>query len=280
VAAAEGELGVALAAGEELLGAARRMGPSLTDATAGWILGEVLLEAGQPTRCVTSVPETLGRAGATAGGSAVHAWHGLARAEVQRGRHGEAQAWIDRADAVLPGLAPLQYPRALAERARAEVLLAAGEAAAAARAALAAADAADRIHARPEAGRARLLAGRALGAAGERERAIQLLEQARAELDDCGAQRFREEAERELRRLGRRISRGGGRRPASTAGRAALSDRERQVAELAAGGRTNQAIADELFLSIKTVERHMSNIFRKLGVCSRAQIGTTLQTLE
>ncbi len=278
VALAEGDLGLALAAGEEALGIARRLGRSWSIGGTGWILGEALLEAGQPARCATVVLDTMGGPEAEALGKAhcCWAWYQLARADVQRGRYAEAQRWIDRFDAVMPGLAGLDYPRILAERARAHVLLATGEAGAAAEAALAAAEAADRIHARVEAARARLEAGRALGATGERERAIPLLEQAHAELDECGAQRYREEAERELRRLGRRVSRGG-RRGTARAGLAALSDRERQVAELAAAGHTNKEIAAELFLSVKTVERHISHIFGKLGVTSRAQLGVALQ---
>ena len=49
-----------------------------------------------------------------------------------------------------------------------------------------------------------------------------------------------------------------------------LSAREVEVLQLVAAGRTNQAIADELFLSVKTVSRHLSNIYTKIGVSSRA----------
>jgi DNA-binding CsgD family transcriptional regulator len=49
-----------------------------------------------------------------------------------------------------------------------------------------------------------------------------------------------------------------------------LSDRELQVLRLLAGGKTNRAIAEELFISEKTVARHVSNIFNKIAVSSRS----------
>jgi DNA-binding NarL/FixJ family response regulator len=49
-----------------------------------------------------------------------------------------------------------------------------------------------------------------------------------------------------------------------------LSEREAQVLRLIASGKTNRVIAEELFISEKTVARHVSNIFDKLGVSSRS----------
>lgn len=51
-----------------------------------------------------------------------------------------------------------------------------------------------------------------------------------------------------------------------------LSRREREVAALVADGKTNRAIAENLFLSERTVERHLGNIFDKLQLSSRAQL--------
>jgi DNA-binding CsgD family transcriptional regulator len=49
-----------------------------------------------------------------------------------------------------------------------------------------------------------------------------------------------------------------------------LTDREVEVLGLVATGRTNRAVADALGISVKTVARHVSNIFGKLGVSTRA----------
>ncbi len=51
----------------------------------------------------------------------------------------------------------------------------------------------------------------------------------------------------------------------------ALTEREREVLSLIAKGKTNQDIADKLFIGIKTVKTHVSNIFQKLEVEDRTQ---------
>jgi DNA-binding NarL/FixJ family response regulator len=59
-------------------------------------------------------------------------------------------------------------------------------------------------------------------------------------------------------------------RRAAVRGTDGLTGREGQVLRLVAAGKTNRAIAADLFLSEKTVARHVSNIFRKLGLSSRS----------
>jgi len=53
---------------------------------------------------------------------------------------------------------------------------------------------------------------------------------------------------------------------------AALTRREREIAGLVAQGLTNRQIAEQLVLSVRTVDVHSSNIMRKLGLHSRAQV--------
>ena len=56
-----------------------------------------------------------------------------------------------------------------------------------------------------------------------------------------------------------------------------LSRREREVLERIALGRTNQQIADELFISLYTVVRHVANIFDKTGSANRTEAARFFQ---
>jgi two-component system response regulator NreC len=51
-----------------------------------------------------------------------------------------------------------------------------------------------------------------------------------------------------------------------------LSDREREVLRLLALGHTNQEIAKQLFISVRTAETHRAHIMRKLGLETRAEL--------
>ena len=65
-------------------------------------------------------------------------------------------------------------------------------------------------------------------------------------------------------------------RAAGTEGLAALSPREREIAELVAEGLTNREIGARLFLSEKTIETHLTRVFQKLGLRSRAQVAAAV----
>jgi DNA-binding CsgD family transcriptional regulator len=198
----------------------------------------------------------------------------LVEAELRLGNVEAADLYARRALEVAETLG-LDMRRSIAQRGWASVQLARGDAAGAAATARQAAEAARGVGARVQQGRALTLAGQALVAAGERQAAIDELERARGILDGCGALHYRDQAAHELRKLGRKIARPG-RRGAAESGVEALSTREREIAELVTEGMTNKQIAATLYVSPKTVEKHLDSVFRKLGINNRAAIGTKL----
>ena len=65
-------------------------------------------------------------------------------------------------------------------------------------------------------------------------------------------------------------------RKVETEAMAALTASERRVARMAAEGLTNRQIAGELVVTVKAVEWHLSHVYRKLGISSRADLKETL----
>jgi DNA-binding CsgD family transcriptional regulator len=123
-----------------------------------------------------------------------------------------------------------------------------------------------------ELSRMRLELGHALSRLGRRVEARGPLQLALADADRTGATLLAARARRELVATGLRPRR------AQTEGVAALTPRQRQVCELAASGVTNRAIAQQLFLSVKTVETHLAAAFEKLGVETREALLDVLNT--
>jgi DNA-binding NarL/FixJ family response regulator len=115
---------------------------------------------------------------------------------------------------------------------------------------------------------------------GERDRAVELLQQVAAELDRRGAARYRDEAQQELRRLGQRIHRRTRPGDPDQTGIATLTARELEIARLIVDRKTNSEIASELFLSTKTVETHIRNMFRKLDANSRVEIARAVEKAD
>jgi DNA-binding CsgD family transcriptional regulator len=102
----------------------------------------------------------------------------------------------------------------------------------------------------------------------DRTEAIETLKLAAAAFEDCGALRRRDRVRETFRGLG-----GRGRRAATAGlGLSALSAREREVARLAAEGKTAREIAERLFISERTVETHLANVYAKLGVRSKMEL--------
>ncbi|WP_248963393.1 ATP-binding protein [Sphaerisporangium perillae] len=198
----------------------------------------------------------------------------LAQVEVARGRQDEAIGWAERA----AGLAHPQLPvfSGLIPLARAHALRRSDPATAAALA-IEAATLLTAGERRLDAGRALLVAGLAHGDAGERRMAREHMRAAVEIFRECGARALAGQAVREQRRLGVRVAtsaKTGG--PAQGAAPYGLSPRELEIATLVAGGLTNQQIAEQLFLSVRTVETHLSHVFAKLGVGSRVGVATKL----
>jgi DNA-binding NarL/FixJ family response regulator len=108
-----------------------------------------------------------------------------------------------------------------------------------------------------EAARVRALIGVACRELGDEDTAAMELDSARRALQQLGAQP-------ELARVEKLI------RTAAREGQGGLTVREVEVLRLIAEGRTNRAIAEKLVISEKTVARHVSNIFTKLGLSSRS----------
>lgn len=106
----------------------------------------------------------------------------------------------------------------------------------------------------------------------DRGRAIEALSSTSRAAAGIGARTEEQLAAQRLRGLGIR----NWRRAGSRASASALSRREEEVARLVAGGATNPEIAETLFLSRKTVERHVSNILTKLGLRNRTELASSL----
>ncbi|MFJ8045666.1 AAA family ATPase [Kitasatospora sp. NPDC096147] len=125
--------------------------------------------------------------------------------------------------------------------------------------------------ARLELAAARADLGTALQAAGRTAEARAVLRTALDDADRCGARPLADRVGAALRAAGARPRR------AALAGPAALTPSELRVAELAATGATNRAVAQQLFITPKTVEVHLSRIYRKLGISARAQLAEALR---
>src|SRR6478609_4363036 len=125
-----------------------------------------------------------------------------------------------------------------------------------------------------ERARIELAAGRFLRRVGQRRRAADLLTAAQERFTALGASPYLERCNAELAASGLTPTKRNGR------DRAGLTSQELVVARLAAQGLSNRRIADQLVVSIKTIEYHLRNAFGKLGVTSRRQLPDRLAELD
>lgn len=276
---AMGDLDSGLRAGEESVALAAGLEDSVVGRAAHAHLAVICVDAGLHDRGA----EEMRLAGApdfpfVYADRKPHWWEALTRIALSDGRPDEAERWVERGERYVDGLG-LPVATGAIRRGRARLLLARDEPVLAADLALQAVEL-QRAGGSPiEAARSAIVAGGALAASGRPESAVEQLERAWAQLDACGAARYRDEAARELRRLGRTVPRVASRSTARQ-GVEALSGREREIARLAAQAKTNREIAATLYISEKTVEKHVARVFAKLGISGRAAIGARLAAAE
>ena len=280
-ALAAGDLELAVSTAREAVDLTRDTDAGLIPAAAPLALCAALVESRDPDLS-DAVDLMVNRCGGPGlplmpGGSFRAKWlELLTRCSLALGRQADAErAAACAQDAVVP-MGGLRMATAMADRAAATLAFEAGDARLAAQRALASAAAADEVGIPVEAALSRSLAGRALAKTGEPDRAAAELDAAAAALHACGASRYRDAAELELRRLGRHVHRRSGPGEARGVGVASLTQRERQVADLVVARYTNPEIAAALFLSPKTVETHLRHIFHKLNVTSRVEVARTV----
>jgi DNA-binding CsgD family transcriptional regulator len=121
-----------------------------------------------------------------------------------------------------------------------------------------------------EQARTELCWGERLRRDGRRLEARRHLHDAHQRFEALGAVPWAEKAARELRSSGGRARRGPRARTSE------LTPQQAQIATLAAEGRTNESIANSLFLSPRTIEFHLRHVYRKLGVDNRTQLARAL----
>ncbi|GHH17129.1 ATP-binding protein [Streptomyces lanatus] len=192
-------------------------------------------------------------------------WYDAAQLLAELGRHGEG---LDVVDRVAPAVRRWGTPRARGMLAVARGVLTTcdtgiDELTEATRLL-------DGTPGRLEHAHAEYLLGRRLLERGDAESARERLRRAIDIAVLCGDRLLIDRAVPALGAAGGRLRRGTG-SPTD-----ALSGSERQVAERAAGGATNREIAEALFLTQRTVEFHLTSVYRKLGIRGRRELAAVL----
>jgi DNA-binding CsgD family transcriptional regulator len=116
--------------------------------------------------------------------------------------------------------------------------------------------------------------GAALRRTGQRAESREILRPALDLAHRCGALALTERARTEL------VAAGGRPRRPLLSGLDALTPSERRVAQLAAAGLANRDIAQQLFITARTVEGHLTHAYQKLAISSREQLPAALATRD
>ncbi len=288
-----------------------QLGPGHCTPVAQGVLIETLVERGRIEEA-DALADSLERSGAGAEGLfGAHLWHALGRLREAQQRWPAAESAL-RACAAVHQTYGVQAPAASPWRAHLAIILAAAgsqreartlalEAVQGARdsdsllalgSALRAAGAVEHgakrrlpclreavavlreTESRLELARAQADLGTELRRGGERREAWSELSQAHELASGAGATALAERIRQELIVLGAKPRRG------AAAQRSGLTAAELRVATLAARGATNRQIATELFVTAKTVEYHLTSVYRKLNIASREELPAVVQSSQ
>ncbi len=256
-----GEPAAARSAARRLLEWPGRPGERLGTARAYSALGLLALAEGDATaasgelRVALSLLERVG----VAHPGAVPVLPDAIIACASSGATSEAADLLHRLEAQADTLGDVRT-RAMLHHARGVVHLADGDADEATVELEAAVRAFDKLGFAPDAARATLACGRALMRSGHRTQAAERLADARKRFATIGAPLWEAQAVTEIERVSPGRSRG------------VLTRAEARVARLVVQGAKNREVAAALFMSVATVEAHLTRIYRKVGVRSRTEL--------
>ena len=264
-----GRVEAAQSAATESLRIAESLADSLFALQSQTVLGFLELSAGHPEaadRQLGKLPAWLDSHGWAE--PTDFAWTNAIEAKIAIGDLDQARVCLERYEQLAHRS---KSPWALATAARDRGLLAAAEGQV--DTAVAALDRAlaehDRMHCPFERGRTLLAAGHVRRRARQKRAAREALEEALHAFDQLGARLWADRAREELARIS-------GRRPAT----GELTTTETELAALAAQGLANKEIAAALHMSVHTVEGHLTRIYRKLDIRSRAALASRLASTQ
>lgn len=274
-----GDLDTSSASSSESWTLAEPLGEGLIRGWSAAIRADYLREAGRPDEALAMLLSGAGGPDVSLIGGG---WRGLylelqVQCHLDLGDTDAARGATQRARALADDV-PLHIAAMAADRAEALLALESGDSADAVTAAQAALEHAEAIGAPIHVAICQTMIGRALARGGDLRGAVEALHAASDGYDTLGSIRYRDQVDAELRRLGHTVHRRTRSGDRTGTGLGSLTGRELEVVELIGRGATNRQIAGELFLSMKTVETHVRNIFNKLGVGSRAEITRVVST--
>ena len=263
VRAYRGDAGAARADAEEVTAICMRFEAPLPMLWAGAAIGVLELSRGDGAAAWATLAPYAEALAARGGGEAFAILLIPAvEAQIARGELETAELRLDRLERSAR-LNDRLWARAESARCRALLLAARGDLPAAAEAAEGALELHTRVALPFERARALLVHGQIARRRKQKLAARESLEAALALFEELGAREWAERTREDIARLGRKRQ-------------TELTESESRVARLAADGHSNKEIAQALFVTVHTVEVHLSRAYAKLGIRSRTQLAAKL----